>query len=183
MRIEVKTMRRIPTHTVDDAPEASRPLLENVIQFSPTGRPLNMHAQMAHSPAVLVAYTSLRAATSDYGTLGSRLSAALMLATATAIANEYVVAITSRLAHMTGWADTDVAALRAGNSVGDNKIDTLTRLVREAAADSGNVTDTTWNDAQSAGWNDEQLAEAFAYLGLTVFTAYFLNYAQTDIDV
>jgi hypothetical protein len=27
------------------------------------------------------------------------------------------------------------------------------------------------------------LAEAFAYLGLTVFTAYFLNYAQTDVDV
>jgi hypothetical protein len=30
---------------------------------------------------------------------------------------------------------------------------------------------------------DTQLAEAFAYLGLTVFTGYFLNYAQTDPDV
>jgi hypothetical protein len=176
-------MSRIPTHTVEDAPEASRPLLENVIQFSPTGRPLNMHAQMAHSPAVLVAYTSLRAATSDYGTLGPRFSAALMLATATAIGSDYVAAITSRLARITGWADSEITALRAGNAVGDNRIDTLTRLVREAAANSGNVTDTTWNDAQSAGWNDEQLAEAFAYLGLTVFTAYFLNYAQTGIDV
>jgi hypothetical protein len=183
MRIEVRTMSRIPTHTVEDAPEASRPLLQNVIQFSPTGRPLNMHAQMAHSPAVLVAYTSLRAATSDYGTLGARLGAALMLATATAIGSEYVVAITSRLAHLTGWADGEVAALQAGNAVGDNKIDTLTRLVREAAADSGNVADATWNDAQGADWNDEQLAEAFAYLGLTLFTAYFLNYARTDIDV
>ena len=28
-----------------------------------------------------------------------------------------------------------------------------------------------------------QLVEAFAYLGLTVFTGYFLNYAQTDSDV
>ena len=53
-------MSRIPTHTVDDAPQACRDLLENVIQFSPTGRPLNLHGQMAHSPAVLVAYTSLR---------------------------------------------------------------------------------------------------------------------------
>jgi hypothetical protein len=124
-------MSRIPTHTVEDAPEISRPLLENVIQFSPTGHPLNMHAQMAHSPAVLVAYTSLR----------------------------------------------------AGKSVGDEKIDALTRLVREAAADSGRVTDVTWNDAQGAGWNDEQLAETFVYLALTLFTAYFLNYARTDIDV
>ena len=46
-------MSRIPSHTVEDAPEASRVLLQEMIQFSPTGRPLNMHAQMAHSPAVL----------------------------------------------------------------------------------------------------------------------------------
>ena len=50
-------MTRIPSHTVDDAPEASRALLQEMTQFSPTGRPLNMHAQMAHSPAVLEAFT------------------------------------------------------------------------------------------------------------------------------
>jgi hypothetical protein len=33
------------------------------------------------------------------------------------------------------------------------------------------------------GLGDEQLAEAFAYLGLTVFTSYFLNYAATEVDV
>ena len=84
---------------------------------------------------------------------------------------------------MMGWADEQVAALRAGSTLGDNKIDALTGLVREAAANAGRVGDATWTTAQRAGWNDEQLAEAFAYLGLTVFTAYFLNYAQTDVDV
>ena len=175
-------MSRIPTHTVADAPEASRALLEGVIRFSPTGHPLNMHAQMAHSPAVLVAYTSLRAATADHGTVGPRVSTALMLAIAGAVGNDYVLAITGRLATMMGWTDNEVAALRAGESVGDEKLDVLTRLVREAAVDSGKITDATWSDAQGAGWNDEQLAEAFAYLGLTLFTGYFLNYARTDID-
>lgn len=176
-------MSRIPTHTVDNAPEASRPLLESAIEFSPTGRPLNLHAQMAHAPAVLVAYTSLRKATAEHGTVGPKVSSALMLATASAVANDYVVGITSRLASMMGWRDDQVAALRAGNPVGDDKIDALTYLVGEAAANAGSVDDTTWKTAQNAGWNDEQLAEAFAYLGLTVFTAYFLNYAQTDVDV
>jgi hypothetical protein len=37
----------------------------------------------------------------------------------------------------------------------------------------------TWKAALEAGWNDEQLAEAFATVGATVFTAYFLNYAKT----
>ena len=176
-------MKRIPTHTVDDAPQASRSLLANVIQFSPTGRPLNLHAQMAHSPAVLVAYTSLRAATAQHGTVGPRVSAALMLAAGGAVGNDYVVAITSRLASLAGWTDAQVAALRNGSTTGDHKTDTIARLVREAAADSGKVGDATWTAAVDAGWNDEQLTEAFAYLGLTVFTAYFLNYAQTDLDV
>ena len=44
-------MTRIYRHTITDAPEASRPLLEAILPFSPTGKLLNMHAQMAHSPA------------------------------------------------------------------------------------------------------------------------------------
>ena len=176
-------MSRIPTHTVDDAPQACRRMLENVIQFSPTGRPLNLHGQMAHSPAVLVAYTSLRAATAEHGTVGPQLSAALMLAASGAVGNGYAVEITGRLAHLAGWTDEQITALRAGSATGDDKVDALTGLVREAAANSGKVRDTTWSGAVDAGWNDEQLTEAFAYLGLTVFTAYFLNYAQTDLDV
>jgi hypothetical protein len=30
-------MTRIPTHSIEDAPEASRPLLEDMLQFSPEG--------------------------------------------------------------------------------------------------------------------------------------------------
>jgi hypothetical protein len=61
------TMTRIPSHTIEDAPEASRELLADMVQFSPTGRLLNMHAQMAHAPAVLAAYTSIRRATGQLG--------------------------------------------------------------------------------------------------------------------
>lgn len=176
-------MNRIPTHTVDDAPQACRRLLANVIQFSPTGRPLNLHGQMAHSPAVLVAYTSLRAATAEHGTVGPRVSAALMVAAAGAVGNDYVVAITSRLAQLGGWTDGQVAALRAGSETGDGHVDAIAAVVREATAHAGKVSDAAWRTALDAGWSDEQLTEAFAYLGLTVFTAYFLNYAETDLDV
>ena len=175
-------MSRIPSHTVEDAPEASRPLLQKIAQASPTGRPLNAHAQMAHSPAVLAAYSSLRAVTAEHGTLGAKVSWALNLATAATVGNDYMIGIASRFARMNGWTEAQIAALRAGTTTGDTKIDALTRVVREAAADSGNVTDVTWRAAQQGGWSDQQLAEAFAYLGLTVFTGYFLNYAQTDAD-
>src|SRR5258705_9033291 len=148
-------MSRIPSHTVEDAPQASREPLRNVIQFSPTGRPLNVHAQMAHSPVVLVAYTSLRAATAEHGTLGPQVSSALMLVTASAVGNDYVVGITSRLAGRMGWDGEHVRALRDGTALGDNKLDVLTDLIREAAVNAGNVTDAAWAAALDAGWNDE----------------------------
>jgi hypothetical protein len=176
-------MSRIPTHTVEGAPDASRPLLQKIAQSSPTGRPLNVHAQMAHSPAVLAAYTSLRAVTAEHGTLDPKVSWALNLATAATVGNDYMIGIASRFARMNGWTEAQIVALRTGTTTGDAKIDALTRVVREAAANSGNVTDATWKAAQQAGWSDEHLTEAFAFLGLTMFTGYFLNYAQTDTDI
>ena len=176
-------MSRIPTHTIESAPDASRPLLQKIAQSSPTGRPLNVHAQMAHSPAVLAAYTSLRAVTAEHGTLDPKVSWALNLATAATIGNGYMVGIASRFASMNGWTEAQIAALRTGTTTGDARIDALTGVVREATANSGNVTDARWKAAQQAGWSDEHLTEAFAFLGLTMFTGYFLNYAQTDTDV
>ena len=94
-----------------------------------------------------------------------------------------MIGITSRLAQMNGWAEEQVAALRTGTPTSDARIDLLVGLVREAAAHSGNVTDATWKAAQQAGWSDAQLTDAFAHVGATLFTGYFLNYAQTDLDV
>ena len=175
-------MSRIPTHTVEDAPAASRRLLQKIIQSTPTGRPANLHAQMAHSPAVLTAYTSLRAVLAENSTFDPKVGAALTLAAAAGVGNGYMIRIASRLAHMNGWTEEQVTAMRTGTPASDAKIDVLAGLVREAAANSGNVTDATWKAAQQAGWSDEQLAGAFAYVGATVFTGYFLNYAQTDMD-
>lgn len=176
-------MSRFPTHAVEDAPEASRSLLRQIAQSSPTERPLNAHAQMAHSPAVLAAYTSLRAVIAEHGTLDPKVSWALNLATAATVGNDYMIGIASRFARMNGWTEAQIAALRTGTTTGDTKIDALAGVIREAAANSGNVTDVTWKTAQQGGWSDAELAEAFAQLGLTVFTGYFLNYAQTEPDV
>ena len=176
-------MSRIPTHTLEDAPEASRPVLQKIAQASPSGQPLNLHAQMAHSPAVLAAYASLRAVIAEHGALDPKVSWALNLATAVAVGNDYMIGIASRFARMNGWTDSQIAALRKGTTTGDTKIDALTHVVSEAAANSGNVSDVTWNAAQEGGWGDAELAEAFAHLGLTMFTGYFLNYAQTASDV
>jgi len=180
---EVTEMGRIPTHTVEDAPAASRALLQKIVESTPGGRPANLHAQMAHSSAVLTAYTSLRAVLAEHTSFEPKAGVALTLAAAAGVGNAYMILIASRLAQMNGWTEVQVTALTTGAPTSEAKIDALAGLVREAAANSGNVTDATWKAAQQAGWSDEQLADAFAYLGATIFTGYFLNYAQTDLDV
>jgi alkylhydroperoxidase family enzyme len=176
-------MTRIYRHTITDAPEASRPLLEGILPFSPTGKLLNMHAQMAHSPAVLAAYASIRQATATYGTLDPRVRSALMLATASVTGSAYAQAVTSFLAVRAGWGQAEVLALRDGRPLGEDKTDALVDVIREAVIRSGQVSDVTWQQAADCGWSSEQITEAFAFLALTVFTAYFLNYAQTPMDL
>ena len=58
---EVIPMSLVPTPTVEDAPAGSLQLLQKMVLSTPTGRPAKLQAQVAHSPAVLTAYTSLRA--------------------------------------------------------------------------------------------------------------------------
>jgi alkylhydroperoxidase family enzyme len=176
-------MTRIYPHTLADAPEASRSLLEGIAAFSPTGKPLNMHAQMAHSPAVLAAYAAIRQATATYGTLEPRVRSAVMVATAAVGHSAYAVAVTSLLAARAGWGQAEAAALRDGRPLGEDKTDALVAVAREAAARSGRVSDATWRRAADRGWSSEQLAETFAFVALTVFTAWFTSYAQTPMDL
>jgi alkylhydroperoxidase family enzyme len=91
--------------------------------------------------------------------------------------------VTASLAARSGWDEAEVRALRDGRPLGEDKTDALVGVVREAAARSGQVSDAMWQRAAEAGWSSEQLAEAFAFLALTVFTAYFLNFAQTPVDL
>jgi alkylhydroperoxidase family enzyme len=176
-------MTRIPSHTLENAPEAARPLLEDLLQFSPTGTLLNLHAQMAHAPAVLESYVSIRRATARHGTLDQPVRTALMLAVAVGDDSQYALAIISMLALRSGWRPDQVDAMLHGKDPGEQRTDALIGVVREAAANSGRVSDAAWNRAAGQGWNDEQLAEAFAYLGLAIFTSYFLNYAGTELDI
>jgi hypothetical protein len=181
--VNADTAVRIRSHTIQDAPVPSQPLLAGIVRFSPTGKLLNLHAQMAHSPAVLAAYAGIRQAATAHAILEARVRSALMLATAGVAGNAYAEAITAALARREGWSQAQVLALRDGQSLADDKIDSLVGVVREAAAQAGLVSDVTWEHATRCGWSSEQLTEAFACLGLALFTAYFANYARTPLDL
>lgn len=174
---------RIPPHTLNDAPPAARALLESILPASPTGRPLNFQAQMARSPEVLAAYVGLRRAGQSPGLLDQNTRIAIMVSAASALGNEYALAVTGMLARRAGIDEEHLKALVAGAGTGDERTEALLAVAREAAHDAGRVSEDTWQRARERGWSSEQLAEAFAPVGLIAYTTWFMNYAQAERDL
>jgi AhpD family alkylhydroperoxidase len=177
-------MNRIPTHTVEDAPAASRPMLEHFARQSRSaGRLLNLHAEMAHAPVMIAAYHGMRRALDEHATLDPRTRTAIMLTGSAVQPCAYTHAIHTMLARTSGWSDTEIAAIGAGAPIGDARLSALLTVARTAAGDAGRVGDAAWQSALEAGWSPAELLEAYTTLGLTLFTGGFARFAATRLDV
>jgi len=174
-------MPRVPAHTLDDAPEQTRPTLEALNQRM--GKLLNIHAGMAHSPVVLGAYSGIQEAITQHGTFDGRTREAIALGVGAVDHCDYCQSAHTLGGKAAGLEPELMLAIRAGQPTGDDKLDTLLAVVREAAAEVGTVQDDTWKRAQAAGWSDEELAEAFAHLAVNLFTNYFNHYVGTELDL
>src|SRR5439155_19328543 len=99
------TSSRFPLHTLDSAPVATRPVLEALAQRSPIpGQPINLHAQMAHSPSVLLSYMAMRQALEENATtLDHKTRSAILLTVASADETGYTIALNSAIAAQAAW--------------------------------------------------------------------------------
>ena len=177
------TSSRFPVHTLESAPAATRPVLEALAQRSPTpGRPINLHAQMAHSPSVLLSYMAMRQALEENAaTLDRKTRSAILLTVASTDETRYTSALNSVIATQAGWSEDEVRGLRAGQP-DDGHLAALLAVVRQSTRNAGRVDQATWHAARTAGWSEDQLAEAFAFAGLTHYVDAFANFAQTELD-
>ncbi len=71
-------MSRISPHTLQDAPAQASETLEALQRR--TGRLLNIHADMAHSPLVLAMYAGMQSAIARHGTFDAATREAIALA-------------------------------------------------------------------------------------------------------
>lgn len=168
-------------HTIDDAPEQSRATLESLREG--VGTLLNIHAEMAHSPVVIGAYAAMQDAIGSLGTFDAPTREAVALAVGAVDHCDYCQSAHTLGGKAAGLDPERMLAIRAGRPTGDDKLDALLALVREAATDVGTVADGTWEHARAAGWTDEELTEAFAHLAVNLFTNYFNHYVGTELDV
>ncbi len=174
-------MPRIPAHTIDSAPEASRATLAKIGKSM--GKVLNIHAGMAHSPVVLHAYDGLSSAVREHGTLDGRARETIALAVGNENDCEYCQSAHTVGGQAAGLTQDQTMAIRSDAIHFDDKLSTLAAVAREAAGNTGTVRDQTWDTALDAGWTQDELSEVFAHIALNLFTNYFNHYAGTELDV
>ncbi|WP_136611915.1 carboxymuconolactone decarboxylase family protein [Sinomonas albida] len=174
-------MPRIPAHTLDTVPGASREHAERLARRM--GRFMNIHAGMAHSPVVIAAYQGIQKAIAEQGTFDARTREAIALAVGNQNGCDYCQGAHTVSARKAGLDDEQILALRAGEVGFDPRLAALTEVARAASADNGYVPEPVWQAALDAGWTDTELAEAFAHIAVNLFTNYFNHYAHTELDV
>jgi hypothetical protein len=176
-------MTRIPVPALDEIPTASKELLEWIMQKPLTGKVLNMQAQLAVAPATLAGYVALRRTTEEHGTLDPKTRTAVLAMSGAALGVPYVERLTARIALSAGWQPDEIVRFTEGLGLGDEKLDSLLGVVGDAGKNLGLVDDAAWERAAHNGWTPEQLTESFAYFSIAVYTAYFTNFAATELDV
>jgi hypothetical protein len=176
-------MPRIPVPALDEVPTASKELLEWIMKTPLTGKVLNMQAQLAVAPATLAGYVALRRTTEEHGTLDPKTRTAVLAMSGAALVVPYVERLTARIASSAGWQPDEIVRFTEGLGSGDEKLDSLLGVVADAGKNLGLVDDAAWERAAHSGWTPEQLVESFAYFSIAVYTAYFTNFAATELDV
>ena len=172
-------MARIDIPTVEQAPAASRPLLDAVHQQ--LGVVPNLMKLVGNSPAALEGYLSLNAALGK-GVLPIALRERIALAIADFNACEYCLAAHSYIGeHQAKISANEIYSARGGLS-NDPKMEAAQQFARQVASRRGNIPDQEITTLQAAGFDDAGIVEIVLNVALNVLTNYINNVAQTDVD-
>ena len=94
---------------------------------------------------------------------------------------DYCVSAHSAIGKHAGLSDQEVLDSRRGTSA-DANVDALLRFARTVVAKQGVVDDADVATVRAAGYGDAEIAEVVAHVALNIFTNYFNNVAETEID-
>ncbi len=165
--------------TVADAPEASRPLLDAVARQ--LGSVPNLFRAVAVSPQALEGYLGLSGALGK-GSLPAATRERIALAVAEVNGCDYCVSAHTYLARtLAKLDDAEITANRSGAS-NDPRADAAVRFAARVARERGRVSDADFAAVRVAGYTDAQIIEIVQHVALNVWTNFFNNVFQTDID-
>jgi uncharacterized peroxidase-related enzyme len=176
--IDGPIMQRISTVQADQATGKAKELLEGVQRK--LGMTPNMMKTMANSAAVLEAYLGLNGALS-HGSLPAKLREQISLVIAEENGCGYCRAAHSAIGKMVGLSAEAINDARHGASQ-EAKAHAALQFARIVTQKRGHVSDADLAEVRRAGYNDAEVSEIIANVALNIFTNYFNEAANTEID-
>ncbi len=173
-------MTRIPTPaSIDDAPEAARPLLNAV--KAQLGSAPNLFRITANSPAALEGLLGLSGALAK-GRLAAATRERIALAVAQLNGCDYCLAAHSYIGkNLARLSDAEIAANRQGRS-DDVKASAAVGFAVRLVQQRGAVSETDIAAVRNAGYGDGEIVEIIAHVALNTLTNYLNEALETEID-
>jgi uncharacterized peroxidase-related enzyme len=173
-------MSRIPTpETIEAAPAASQPLLQNVQKM--LGSAPNMFRLIANSSATLEGYLGLNGALSK-GELDAATRERIALAIADVNGCTYCNSAHTYLGkNLAKLDEAELAANRAGGS-NDPRADAAVRFAVKVLRARGHVSGDDVRQVRMAGYSDGAILEIVGHVALNVFTNFVNEAFGTEVD-
>jgi uncharacterized peroxidase-related enzyme len=171
-------MSRLQLISPETATGKAKDLLEAV--NAKLGLVPNMTRAMVNASAVLEGYLQLSGSL-NYGALSPKVREQLALAISEVNGCDYCLAAHSAVGKMVGLSAEQIRDSRLGKAI-DPKTEALIQFARKVVDTRGRVQASDLDEVREAGFDDGAIAEVVAHVALNVFTNYFNNVAETDLD-
>ncbi|PCR94363.1 carboxymuconolactone decarboxylase family protein [Pseudomonas sp. 91RF] len=173
-------MSRVTLHTLQSAPEAARPFLENAQKNS--GFIPNLLAVLANAPAALETYVTV-SALNGKAELSLAEREVVQLIAATNHGCDFCVAGHTAVAlNKAKLPQEVVSALRERATVPEQKLETLAAFTREVIATRGNVSEQTYNQFKAAGYTEGNALEVILGVSLATLCNFANVFADTPLN-
>ena len=172
-------MSQFPIHTVDTAPEASRPLLLALRQA--VGMIPNLAAGMAESPTLLTTFLTARDEYQKGTFTGAEIQVLSLVA---AVENDcgWCVAFHSLMARKEGVTDDVVTPLREGRSPTDARLGALSDFARSMVRRRGAVSHAELDRFLAAGYTRAAALEVVLGMAFSLMANYAGHLVDPTLD-
>jgi uncharacterized peroxidase-related enzyme len=173
-------MPEFKIHTIETAPDASKPILTNL--KSEVGFIPNLAATMAESPALLDAFTSLRRINGQQSSLSAIERELVSIVVAIEYGCSYCVAAHSTFAIGAGASEAAVADARNGRTSNDPRIAALTNFARKVARNAVATADDELRALLSAGLDPRHAFDVFSTVAQVALASQAFLLAGAPLD-
>jgi alkylhydroperoxidase family enzyme len=172
-------MTSFPVHTLDSAPEGSRPAVRQL--QSAFGMIPNLIGAMSTSPVLINSLVGLFGKVHGASFTEPQVQSVL-LTDAVTNGSAWAVAFHTALALKEGIDPADVQAIREGRLPKDGKLAALSGLAKTMIEKRGRLGDEDINRFLAAGFGKDHLLEVIAAVAASTITNYTANITRPPLD-